>query len=161
MSSIFIMLLSVKKENEKEEKEKEEEKKKKSLEKEHKTQTAIIVAAKNGILEVVDKILYKYPMAIHDVDQNNMKNILLLAVENRHVEVFKLLSKMEDIPKNFIFQKVDNDRNSALHFSARVNKENPKPWPIPGAALQMQWEIKWYKVQKLKQSNSLFLFNLS
>ncbi|PON54444.1 Ankyrin repeat-containing domain containing protein [Parasponia andersonii] len=93
---------------------------------------------------MVDKILKCYPVAIDDADQN-MKNILLLAAENRQLEVYKLLMKNSGIPKDIVFRKVDNHRNSALHFAAMIKKYDHKPWPIPRAALQMQWEIKWYK----------------
>lgn len=139
----------------KEVKQKEEDKKTSSTSggKEH-MGTAILIAAKNGISEIVDKILKRYPVAIHDTDQN-MKNILLLAAENRQLEVYKLLMRHTDIPKDIVFRKVDNERNSALHFAAMINKDDHKPWPIPGAALQMQWEIKWYKVNVIYSLNRL------
>ncbi|PON94966.1 Ankyrin repeat-containing domain containing protein [Trema orientale] len=109
---------------------------------------------------MVDKILKCYPVAIHDADQN-MKNILLLAAENRQLEVYKLLMKNTDIPKDIVFRKVDNHRNSALHFAAMIKKDDHKPWPIPGAALQMQWEIKWYKfLDKSRSDRSYRLFLL-
>ena len=92
---------------------------------------------------MVKKILGRFPVAVHDVDQEN-KNILLLVVENRQVEVYKFLIE-RNIMKGIMFRKVDNQWNSALHFAATLGDDH-KPWPIPGAALQMQWEIKWYKV---------------
>lgn len=108
-----------------------------------KKDSAILLAAKNGIAEIVERILQRFPIAIHDVNQDK-KNILLLAVENRRLQVYKILLK-RDILKGIVFRKVDNQWNSALHFAATL--KHHKPWPIPGAALQMQWEIKWYKVK--------------
>ncbi|KAK1561004.1 hypothetical protein Q3G72_033326 [Acer saccharum] len=48
--------------------------------------------------------------------------------------------------KESVFRKVDHEGNSALHLAARLGDH--KPWLIPGAALQMQWEIKWYEYVK-------------
>lgn len=105
-------------------------------------ETPLLIAAKNGIVEMVDRILELYPVAIHDVNSEK-KNIVLLAVENRQPDVYNLLLKRE-ILKESIFHVVDHEGNSALHLAAKSN--NRRPWRIPGAALQMQWEIKWYEV---------------
>ncbi|KAE8009771.1 hypothetical protein FH972_006187 [Carpinus fangiana] len=106
-----------------------------------KRETPILIAAKNGITEIVEKILECFPVAIHDRNLEN-KNIVLLAVENRQPHVYQLLLK-RNILKDSVFRVVDNEGNSALHLAAKLG--DYKPWLIPGAALQMQWEIKWYE----------------
>ncbi|XP_073005742.1 uncharacterized protein [Typha latifolia] len=103
--------------------------------------TPVLVAAKNGITEVVKKILKTFPVAILDVDEND-KNIVLLAVEYRQSHVYELMLKIETM-KDSVFGKIDKDGNSALHLAAMLSQK--LPWSIPGVALQMQWEIKWYK----------------
>ncbi|KAF2325250.1 hypothetical protein GH714_025725 [Hevea brasiliensis] len=122
--------------------EKKEEKPKKSemVEKE----TAILIAAKNGITEMVEKILEKFPVAIHDMNPER-KNVVLLAVENRQPHVYQLLLKRK-VMRDSIFRRVDDKGNSALHLAATLGAY--KPWLIPGSALQMQWEIKWYEYVK-------------
>ncbi|GLT52967.1 hypothetical protein SLA2020_262700 [Shorea laevis] len=45
-------------------------------------------------------------------------------------------------------------RNSALHLAANLG--DYKPWLIPGAALQMQWEIKWFEFVKASMSPDFF-----
>ena len=107
-------------------------------------ETPIIIAAKNGIVEMVEKILEKFPVAVNDVNAEK-KNIVLLSVENRqpHVYQFLLLLK-RNVVKESIFRQVDSKGNSALHLAATLG--DFKPWRIPGAALQMQWEIKWFEV---------------
>ena len=90
-------------------------------------------------------MLERFPTAIHDVNADK-KNIVLLAVENRQPHVYQLLLK-RSIRRQLgdsMFRVVDKDGNSALHLAAKLGEY--KPWLIPGAALQMQWEIKWYKV---------------
>ncbi|PON54441.1 Transmembrane protein [Parasponia andersonii] len=104
-------------------------------------ETAILIAAKNGVTEMVEKILQLFPVAIHDMNSEK-KNIVLLAVEHRQPHVYKLLLR-RNILKDSVFQQVDNKGNSALHLAAMLG--DYKPWLIPGAALQMQWEIKWYE----------------
>ncbi|XP_020202013.2 uncharacterized protein LOC109787847 [Cajanus cajan] len=103
-------------------------------------ETPLLIAAKNGVTEMVEKILELFPVAIHDMDAKK-KNIVLLAIENRQPHLYELLLKRK-ILKESLFRKVDNEGNSALHLAAKLGEY--KPWLIPGAALQMQWEIKWY-----------------
>ena len=52
--------------------------------------TPILVAAKNGITEMVETILVNYPMAMYDVDKNQ-KNIVLLTAEHKQPCVYELL----------------------------------------------------------------------
>ena len=105
--------------------------------------TPILMAAKNGISEMVESILNFHPKAIHDIDSEK-KNLVLLAVENRHPHVFQLLLKKK-ILKDTVFGAVDNNGNSALHLAAMFTDN--KPWLTPGASLQMQWEVKWFEVR--------------
>ncbi|XP_073005928.1 uncharacterized protein [Typha latifolia] len=103
--------------------------------------TPLLVAAKNGITEIVKKILETFPVAIFDVDEDD-KNIVLLAVENRQSHIYELMLKIETMDDS-VFEKIDKNENSALHLTAMLSQK--LPWSIPGVALQMQWEIKWYK----------------
>ncbi|KAJ6708992.1 ANKYRIN REPEAT PROTEIN [Salix koriyanagi] len=118
-------------------------------------ETPIIIAAKNGIVEMMEEILEKFPEAINDVNAEK-KNIVLLSVENRqpHVYQFLLLLK-KNIVKESIFRQVDSKGNSALHLAATLG--DFKPWRIPGAALQMQWEIKWFEFVKNSMPPNFFV----
>ncbi|XP_078178699.1 uncharacterized protein LOC144572859 [Carex rostrata] len=84
-------------------------------------ESPVLVAAKKGITEIVVKILRKYPVAIFDQDKD-AKNILLLAVEHRQTKKGTVLS--------------------ALHLAAKLS--DSRLWST-GAAIRLQWEIKWYK----------------
>ncbi|KAK7306462.1 hypothetical protein VNO77_44403 [Canavalia gladiata] len=117
-----------------------------------KQETPLLIASKNGVTEMVEKILELFPMAVHDMDAKK-KNIVLLAVENRQSHLYKLLMKREII-KESLFRKVDSEGNSALHLAAKLG--DYKPWLIPGAALEMQWEIKWYLFVKESMPPNFF-----
>ncbi|KAB1220409.1 hypothetical protein CJ030_MR3G009869 [Morella rubra] len=109
-------------------------------------ETPILIAAKNGVTEIVDRILNLFPAAIHDANEDG-KNVVLLAVENRQPHVYQFfLNKKEVLDKDSVFRKVDNEGNSALHLAGKLG--DYKPWRIPGEALQMQWELKWYEFVK-------------
>ncbi|RVX20496.1 hypothetical protein CK203_002554 [Vitis vinifera] len=70
--------------------------------------TPILIAAKNGIKEMVESILICSPMAIHDVSPEK-KNVVLLAVENRHPHVYKVLLKNVNNMTDSVFGAVDNN----------------------------------------------------
>ena len=109
-----------------------------------KKESPILIAAKNGITEIVENILEHFPVAIHDMNEHK-KNIVLLAVENRQPHVYQLLLR-RNVRTDSVFRRVDNKGNSALHLAAKLGDH--KPWLIPGAALQIQWEVKWHEVRK-------------
>nr|XP_023906531.1 uncharacterized protein LOC112018248 [Quercus suber] len=108
-----------------------------------KTETPILLAARYGITEMVQQILKMFPTAINDKSEG--KNIVLLAVQNRQSHVLQLLLQKKFVKRKLIHE-VDMGENNALHLAAEMGKQ--KPWLIPGAALQMQWEIKWYEFVK-------------
>ncbi|KAI8011709.1 Serine/threonine-protein phosphatase 6 regulatory ankyrin repeat subunit B [Camellia lanceoleosa] len=101
------------------------------------SETPILMAAKNGISELVDRILHDFPVAIHDVNPEG-KNLVLLAVENRQPHIIKTLRAKKNFTDSLL-RFVDNEGNNALHYAATYQS-----WVAPDAVLQMQWEIKWY-----------------
>ncbi|CAI9781201.1 unnamed protein product [Fraxinus pennsylvanica] len=125
---------------------------KKKMQEIEKGETALLVAAKNGVVEMVEKIIKLFPVAINDMNTSK-KNIVVLAVENRQPRVYRFLLEKTTM-KETIFQKVDVHGNSALHLAAKLGDR--RPWLIPGSALQMQWEIKWYEF--VKKSMPLHFF---
>ena len=108
-------------------------------------ETPILSAAKNGIKEMVMGLLHKFPMAIHDETRDG-KNIVLLAAEYRRTQIYELFRKSH-LRIESMFHKLDKNGNSALHLAAEQPElREQKSGLIPGPALQMQWEIKWYEV---------------
>ena len=47
-----------------------------------KRETVLLIASQNGIIEMIKRILEKFPTAIYDTNKDG-KNVLLLALENR------------------------------------------------------------------------------
>ncbi|KAL5988665.1 hypothetical protein ACLOJK_026763 [Asimina triloba] len=60
---------------------------------ERESESPLLVAAKMGVEEMVEKILEEFPVAIRDVNQDG-KNAVLLAAENRQRSLYKLLKKI-------------------------------------------------------------------
>ncbi|KAH9680733.1 ANK REP REGION domain-containing protein [Citrus sinensis] len=119
-------------------------------------ETPILVAAKMGVTEMVKKILDTFPVAMWDLDPAE-KNILLLAIENRRTSVYNLLLSRKALGQT-IFWQVDNQGNSALHLAAKYGDH--LPLLFPGAALQVQWEIKWFQhVKKLMPRHFFTRYN--
>ncbi|XP_065864837.1 uncharacterized protein [Euphorbia lathyris] len=112
-----------------------------------------LIAAKKGVTEIVEKIMDTFPVAVQDLDADN-KNVVLLAVEHRQTHIYQLLLK-KTILKQSVFRQVDKDGNSAWHLAAKFGEH--KPWLIPGAALQLQWEIKWYQFVKSTMPPNFFV----
>ncbi|XP_038982204.1 ankyrin repeat-containing protein ITN1-like [Phoenix dactylifera] len=105
---------------------------------------------------MVEKILEETPVAAVELDQDE-KNIVLIAAENRQSQVYELIMKRKlmHLMQEIVFGAVDKDGNSALHLAAMLGSN--RPWPIPVAALQMQWEIKWYKYVKKSTGSKFFM----
>ncbi|KAJ8539728.1 hypothetical protein K7X08_013980 [Anisodus acutangulus] len=106
-------------------------------------ETPLLVASKMGIVEMVKRILKKFPIAIQDTDSDE-KNILLLAVEHRQTDVYNWF--IGEKHPEYVFYQVDKNGNNAVHLAAMFQKL--EVWRIPGTALQLQGERKWYKYVK-------------
>ncbi|RVW13816.1 hypothetical protein CK203_083637 [Vitis vinifera] len=105
--------------------------------------TPILVASRNGIVEMVEKILQLFPMAIYDTDNNS--NIVLKAVENRQSHIYDfLLNSSLLLDREVSFHAVDHDWNNALHLAGKLIGDRHLQH-IPTSMLQMQWEVKWYQ----------------
>ncbi|XP_060667567.1 uncharacterized protein LOC132799523 [Ziziphus jujuba] len=116
----------------------------KKLPEKEETDGIALMAVKNGVVEIVEKFLKEFPATIHDRDKD-MKTMLILAAANRHPPIYKLLTK-ENVLSKTTFLRADSHENNVLHAAAKYNEN--RPWPIPGVALQMQWEIKWFEFVK-------------
>lgn len=116
-----------------------------------KSVSPILIAAKMGIVEIVEEVLNKYPMVQYDEDLDK-KNVLMLAVENGQAHVVDRLRKKYS-GEHSIYQKVDNKGDTVIHLAATFGKN--RPWRISSAAIQMQWDLKWYNFIKSSMPTNL------
>lgn len=74
------------------------------------------------MIEIVNKILEEFPVAINDVDLEQ-KNAVLLAIENKHYHVYRYLRAKywNNIrERERLFGQVDKDGNTVLRLAAGV-----------------------------------------
>ncbi|KAI3447210.1 hypothetical protein Pfo_003875 [Paulownia fortunei] len=104
---------------------------------------SIILAANSGINEVVEVIIEMYPKVIYTVDTDTGRNVILLAARNRFENIFNLIYQMSD-RKHHFFNTLDYQNNNLMHLCAKLAPPH-KLNLVPGAALQMQRELQWFK----------------
>ncbi|KAE9606603.1 hypothetical protein Lal_00026014 [Lupinus albus] len=110
-------------------------------------ETAFLIAAKNGIVEMVREILSKIPSALHDTTTEK-RNVFHVAVKNRQPLVVEtLIKQLTKQNKENMIEAVDKDENTVLHLAAE-QLDNETAWKIPGSAMQMMWDITWFKYIK-------------
>jgi hypothetical protein len=110
--------------------------------------TPYLVAAKHGIVEITSALKLKMKSVIHERNSNN-ENVLLLAVKYKQPQVVQQLWNSEVIVKEIfesLYEQVDNEENTMLHLAAYTSLNKETIWTISGPAMEMMWDIKWYKV---------------
>ncbi|CAH2053369.1 unnamed protein product [Thlaspi arvense] len=119
---------------------------------------ALFKAVENGIVEYIEEVMKHYPDIVWFKDSYGL-NLFFYAVSQRQEKIFSLIYKM-GAKKNILATAWDKLHNNMLHHAAyrppasRLNL-------IPGAALQMQREIQWFKeVERLVQPKHRKMINL-
>ncbi|KAG7995169.1 hypothetical protein I3843_01G094900 [Carya illinoinensis] len=102
---------------------------------------AIFRSIKEGAFEFVHDVVKANPDLLWSFDSNS-RNIFSYAVLCRQAKIFSLIYGL-DVKSNMVYER-DNSGNNILHMagmapvSIMLNR-------IPGAALQMQRELQWFK----------------
>ncbi|ESQ48031.1 hypothetical protein EUTSA_v10022283mg, partial [Eutrema salsugineum] len=119
---------------------------------------ALFKAVENGIVEYIEEVMKHYPDIVWFKDSYGL-NLFFYAVSQRQEKIFSLIYKM-GAKKNILATAWDKLHNNMLHHAAyrapasRLNL-------IPGAALQMQRELQWFKeVERLVQPKHRKMINL-
>ena len=109
------------------------------------SETPLISAARNGITEIVEVILKRFPQAIeHRIDRNDrLENILHIAARYRRKEILDLLQYLH-VPTLRLKRLINVDLDTILHQAAYLGEHRLRD--RPGEALRMQSEIQWFKV---------------
>lgn len=104
-------------------------------------ESPFLIAGRKGVKEMVEAILHIFPMAIHDIDLEQ-KNIIMLAAEHRQPDIYMIFLNRKT---ESWFGKVDTGGNTVLHLAAKYTHR--RSLLSPGAALQVQRDITWFKVK--------------
>ncbi|KAD5961900.1 hypothetical protein E3N88_13373 [Mikania micrantha] len=110
------------------------------------------VAAAMGNVEVVEEILISFPNAIYLMNMNKL-GVFQIAISYRKANVFNLLYQITT-QRHLLLTQRDAAYNTSLHLAAYLvggtNDEASLDLrsSAPGAALQLQRELQWFKVVK-------------
>ena len=113
---------------------------------------AILRATKEGIFEFVFDIVEADPQLVW-CDDENSTSIFSVAVQYRHAKIFSLIYGLHI--KRALTGSGDSNENNLLH-KAGMSAPSTSINDIPGAALQMQRELQWFKVISLTFNFSVF-----
>ncbi|XP_042955347.1 uncharacterized protein LOC122291609 [Carya illinoinensis] len=102
---------------------------------------AIVCAIKSGIIEFVSEMLKENPGLVWAKGESE-RGIFSIAVLHRQAKILSLL--LEFHLKNAVTCCFDVNYNGMLHM-AGMSAESTMLNCIPGAALQMQKELQWFK----------------
>ncbi|XP_042985036.1 protein ACCELERATED CELL DEATH 6-like isoform X1 [Carya illinoinensis] len=102
---------------------------------------AIFRSIKEGVFEFVHDVVKANPDLLWSVDGNS-RNIFSYAVLYRQAEIFSLIYGL-DVKNRIVYQR-DDSYNNILHM-AGMSPVSIMLNRIPGAALQMQRELQWFK----------------
>ncbi|KAK7306477.1 hypothetical protein VNO77_44420 [Canavalia gladiata] len=99
--------------------------------------TPLLIAASNGVTEIVKVIIHFHPHSIEHVSEDE-QNILFMAVKHRQIEIYRILKKLKMVRS--LAGKIDKESNTVLHHTADF-----KGGSQPGYALQLQEELHWFE----------------
>ncbi|PKI41736.1 hypothetical protein CRG98_037869 [Punica granatum] len=91
------------------------------------------------------------------LDSRQGKNAVLLAAENLHLGVYRVLERWKVVHRS-VFCQVDADGNSALHLASRYDENRSREYTTP--VIKMSREFAWYQyVKNSMPSNSFAVRN--
>ena len=114
---------------------------------------ATLRAVKEGIYEFVSDIVKADPELAWSSDSKS-RSIFSVAVQYRHAKIFSLIYRLGS--KRAFTSSVDECYGNNLLHTAGMSAPSTSLNDIPGAALQMQRELQWFKVISLTFNFSVF-----
>ncbi|KAG7959487.1 hypothetical protein I3843_10G072400 [Carya illinoinensis] len=110
----------------------------------HKPYTPLLIAASEGIIEIVDQILQQHPQAIEHLS-NDEENILRVAISHRQIEVFRYLKKMDVILTCRLVSRLNVQGYTILHQVADIKNSREGKETAGGPAFELRDELKWFE----------------
>ncbi|XP_020205315.2 ankyrin repeat-containing protein NPR4 [Cajanus cajan] len=107
--------------------------------------TSLLIAAKTGIVEIVENFLDVHPEAISHVNEDG-QNILNMAVRYRQKKILQILQRKGAL--ELLAPQITIKGRTILHEIARMDYY--KAAHLAGVAFQLQDELRWYdKVRRI------------
>ena len=101
-------------------------------------------AAKMGNAELLIIVIRSYPDLIWRT-KTQWQSIFHIAVLYRQESVFNLIYEIGAMKETILFYVDDVENQNILHLAGQLAPPNRLNM-VSGAALQMQWELLWFKV---------------
>lgn len=108
-------------------------------------QTAIFRTVERGHVEFVTQICRAKPDILRNITDDKYRSVLQFAAECRQEKVFSLIHGFSPLTKEVILITYDESGNNILHAVGEI-PTTAQNSHIRGAALQMQRELQWFKV---------------
>ena len=115
-----------------------------SKEQKENVRAAMLRAVKNGIVEFVTVMQRVRPGLVKTLETSSSRSIFKSAVQHRQNKVFSALYGLHTKNKKLSTES-DREGNSIRHVAA-ILQSSTALQNVPGAALQMQKELQWFKV---------------
>lgn len=116
---------------------------------------SILRAAENGINEIVEVIMEMYPLVTFVSEEETGNDVFLWAATNRHENVFSIFYSLSDHLRQ-AYENRDLWGNNLMHICGKLAPPHRLNL-VPGAALQMQRELQWFKVRNSFSCRTAFL----
>ncbi|KAI4347984.1 hypothetical protein L6164_008750 [Bauhinia variegata] len=104
---------------------------------------SLFQAARHGIPEFIIELLNAKPDLLY-LQNKQGRNFLLLAIQYRQAKVLNLIYGVTSSIRDNLAVVKDKSGNTALHMAALLAPSEQLN-QIPGAAVQMQRELQWFK----------------
>ncbi|KAH7569652.1 hypothetical protein JRO89_XS06G0228100 [Xanthoceras sorbifolium] len=102
-------------------------------------------AAKEGNFDFLFVLIREHPELIYRVDEDGY-SIFHTAVKYRRENIFHLVYQIPSIKNTIVVSQVGEEKNTILHLAAMLPPDQDRLNDVSGAALQMQRDLWWFKV---------------
>ena len=117
---------------------------------------AMLYAAENGIIEFINAMWEANHDLLSVVDNSN-RGIFWYAIQNRRRNVFKLIHSLNGLEMEMFANQKDTFGSNLLHTAGYFDPLSNRG-SRSGPAMQIQKEIRWFKVSHLSQFTHRYYF---
>ncbi|XP_042518614.1 uncharacterized protein LOC122091996 isoform X2 [Macadamia integrifolia] len=118
--------------------------------------SAMFRATQNGCVEFIQECITHCPHLLSNLKFEG-QTVFHFAISYRQEKIYRLINHLDPSSKNDLARTADNSKNWMSHLAAKkapIERLNQ----VPGAALQMQRELLWYKeVESIMYTNALVI----